>query len=127
MSGPGSGRTQSQDEIHRLIYTAVAQRRPITAICKEQKRLLCPHRLGWNREDLRRVLCYQYGGESERGLGPPGDLGNWRCLALERLGEVELLEGQWHTAENHTRPAHCIVRIEIDVDDQPDRKPQNGQ
>ena len=127
MTDPASGGTQPQDEIHSLIHSAVAQRRPIVAMYKERKRLLCPHRLGWNSDDLSRVLCYQYGGESESGLGPPGDPGNWRCLALERLGKVELLEGPWHTAENHTRPAHCIVRVEIDVDDQPDREPQNGQ
>ena len=42
----------------------------------------------------------------------------WR---LEKIREVELLDGLWHTAENHSRPAHCIERVEIDVDDQPER------
>ncbi|MGI8988063.1 MAG: hypothetical protein ACR2I2_00585, partial [Bryobacteraceae bacterium] len=52
-----------------------------------------------------RVLCYQYGGESESGLQPVGSLANWRCIAVEKLGAVELLEGSWRTAPNHSRPA----------------------
>ena len=79
------------------------------------------HRLGWNKEGGPRVLSYQYGGESETGLGPPGAQENWRCMALEKIREVELLDGLWHTAENHSRPSHCFERVEIDVDDQPER------
>jgi hypothetical protein len=121
MATPGSKRTQAAEEIHNLLRIAVAHRRPIAAVYKEFNRLLCPHRLGWNKEGGPRVLSYQYGGESETGLGPPGAKENWRCMALDKIREVELLDGLWHTAENHSRPAHCIERVEIDVDDQPER------
>ena len=121
MATPGSKRAQSAEEIHNLLRIAVAHRRPIAAVYKEFNRLLCPHRLCWNKEGGPRVLSYQYGGESETGLGPPGAQENWRCMALEKIREVELLDGLWHTAENHSRPAHCIERVEIDVDDQPER------
>jgi hypothetical protein len=66
-------------------------------------------------------------GESESGLGPPGSPSNWRCIALEELSKVKLLRGPWRTAPNHSRPAHCIVYVDIDADDQPERAPQNGQ
>jgi hypothetical protein len=121
MAGFGFRKGQSPEEIHGLIRLAVAQRRPIGALYHDLERLLCPHRLGWNRKGDQRVLSYQYGGESETGLGPPGTKENWRCMALQELSDVELLEGCWHTAENHSRPAHCIERVEIDVDDQPER------
>ena len=121
MAAPSSQKTQSLEEIHDLLRSAIIQRCPVGAFYKEQKRLLCPHRLGWNREGDPRVLSYQFGGESESGLGPPGAPENWRCMALDKLNEVELREGSWHTAENHSRPAHCIERVEIDVDDQPQR------
>jgi hypothetical protein len=39
---------------------------------KDLPRLFCPHRLGRNRAGELRVLCYQYGGESESGLEPMG-------------------------------------------------------
>ena len=90
-------------------------------------RLFCPHRLGRNKRDEFRVLCYQYDSESERGLRPPGSPANWRCIALEELSEVELLQGRWRTAPNHSRPASCIVNADIDTDDHPPREPQQGQ
>ena len=43
-----------------------------------RRRLFCPHRLGRNKDGQLRVLCYQYGGESESGLKPIGSRDNWR-------------------------------------------------
>src|SRR6266704_5014135 len=68
-----------------------------------RRRLLCPHLLGWNKHRRLQVLCYQYGGDSESGLQPAGASDNWRCLAVEYLSQVELIDGPWHTAENHSR------------------------
>ena len=73
-----------------------------------------------------RVLCYQYGGESESGLQPVGSPANWRCISVERLSAVKLLEGSWRTAPNHSRPASCIVKTDIDTEDYPERDPQKG-
>jgi len=76
----------------------------------------CPHRLGRNREGQYRVLCYQYGGKSESGLGPPGSAANWRCIALEKLSGSNCWTG-----------LGCIVDPDIDADDYPERDPQQGQ
>jgi hypothetical protein len=73
------------------------------------------------------VLCYQYGGESESGLKPAGSSENWRCIALDRLSEVELLDGMWQTAPNHSRPTSCIVDADVDAEDYPGGDPQQGQ
>src|SRR5580658_174868 len=83
--------------------------------------------LGRNSKGQLRVLCYQYGGESETGLGPPGSSDNWRCIAVEKLTAVEPLDGPWQTAPNHSRPASCIVDPDIDAEDYPERDPQKGQ
>ena len=79
------------EDMYRLIWTAITNRQPISAIYKELPRLFCPHRLGRNRVGQPRVLCYQYGGESESGLGPIGSPDNWRCVVFEKLrrGTVE--------------------------------------
>jgi hypothetical protein len=111
----------------RLVRSAIEQRRPLGAGYHGYDRLMCPHLLGWNAEGGRRLLSYQYGGDSKSGLGPPGSKDNWRCMALDELKDVEVLTGPWHTAENYARPATCITRVEIDVDDQPLRDWQNGQ
>jgi hypothetical protein len=118
---------QTVEDMYRLIWTAVANKQPISAVYKERFRLFCPHRLGRNREGKRRVLCYQYGGDSETGLAPVGSPENWRCVVFEKLRRVALLDGSWKSAPNHSRPTTCIVEADIDADDQPDRDPQNGQ
>ncbi len=120
-------RRQSPEAALRLLRVAVGYRRPIAAVYDDCKRLLCPHRLGWNREGERRVLCYQYGGTSVSGLEPRRARSNWRCLAVDKLLRVELLRDSWHTAPNHSRPQTCIARVEMDVEDQPEDAPQKGQ
>jgi hypothetical protein len=117
---------QTVEEIYRLVWTAVANKQPIEANYQGRYRLFCPHRLGRNREGQLRVLCYQYGGESRSGLDPLGSHANWRCVALEKLSRVKLVEGGWRTAPNHSRPASCVVEADIDAEDHPERDPQKG-
>jgi hypothetical protein len=106
-------------DIYELVRAAVENRRPISALYHDRRRLFCPHRLGRNTKRQLRVLCYQYGGDSESGLKPLGSPDNWRCVALDKLTEVELLNGAWRTAPNHSRPASCIVDPDIDAEDFP--------
>jgi hypothetical protein len=117
---------QTVEEMYRLIWMAIANKQPISAIYKDLPRLFCPQRLGRNRLGQPRVLCYQYGGESESDLGPVGSAENWRCVIFEKLRRVEVLSGSWKTAPNHSRPATCVVDADIDAEDQPEREPQQG-
>ena len=57
----------------------------------------------------------------------PSARSNWRCLAVDKLLQVELLQGSWHTAPNYSRPQTCIAQVEMDVEDQPEDAPQKGQ
>ncbi len=125
--GVVEAKIQTVEDIYHLVWAAVAGKRPMRAIYKSFPRLFCPHRLGRNRSGQLRVLCYQYGGESETGLGPDGAAENWRCIVLERLRAVELLNDPWRTAPNHSRPTTCVFDADIDAEDQPDRDPQTGQ
>jgi hypothetical protein len=105
-------RIQTVEEIYEWVWSAVADKRPIEAGYEERRRLFCPHRLGRNRGGELRVLCYQYGGESDSGLGPAGSPSNWRCIALKKLSRVKLLSDRWRTAPNHSPPLllHCTGR-----------------
>ena len=124
--GVVEAKIQTVEEIYQLVWVAVTGRRPFAASYHGLPRLFCPHRLGRNKEDELRVLCYQYGGESESGLEPAGSPANWRCIVLEKLGRVKLLDDGWHTAPNHSRPASCIIKPDIDAEDYPERDPQKG-
>ena len=112
-------RIQTVEDIYRVIWEAIAGKRPVRAIYKERPRVFCPHRLGRNRLGEMRVLCYQTGGESESGLAPMGSADNWRCIVLEKLRAVEMTDGSWVTAPNHSRPTHCVIDADIDAEDPP--------
>jgi hypothetical protein len=111
------------EQAHTRIRAAIIHRCPIAALYRGRRRLLCPHLLGWNRHRRLQVLCYQYGGDSESGLKPAGASDNWRCLAVDNLSHVELLDGPWQTAENHPRPQTSIEEVELDVDACPELAP----
>jgi hypothetical protein len=119
-------RIQTVEEIYQLLWEAVANKCTIEAMYRARFRLFCPHRLGRNRDGELRVLCYQYGGDSKSGLEPEGSPANWRCIELERLSRVKLVEGVWHTAPNHSRPGSCVVDADIDAENQRERDPQQG-
>jgi len=127
MAGAGTGRSGRKEDVYGIIRQAVETRRLISAVYDGHPRLFCPHRLGRNREGRLRVLCYQFGGASRSGLKPSGSPDNWRCVALDKLSAVELLEGKWETAPNHSRPASCVADANVDAEDYPDRNPQQGQ
>ena len=90
--------SQFLEEVNRRLRLSIRRRQPITAIYDGCMRQLCPHRLGWNKDEERRVLCYQYGGDSVSGLGEPGAQSNWRCLVVEKLSDVELADVVNYTA-----------------------------
>jgi hypothetical protein len=112
-----AAKIQTVEDIYGLVWTAVESKRPMGVLYHGRRRLLCPHRLGRNKAGQLRVLCYQYGGESESGLEPVGSPGNWRCIALEKLSRVELLDATRRSAPNHSRPQTCVAVADIDAED----------
>jgi hypothetical protein len=127
MAGPQISQVQSPDELANLIRTAMARRYPVAAIYEGRQRLLCPHMLGRNKGGRLRVLCYQYGGESESGLQRKDGHGDWRCFSVEKISHLRVLEAPWQGAESFPGRPTCIDEIEMAVDDQPDDDPQKGQ
>jgi hypothetical protein len=95
---------QTVEDIYRLVWTAVANRKPIEANYQGRYRLFCPHTLGRNREGQLRILCYQYGGESQSGLDPLDLSANWRCVAQGEVNGRRLA----HSAESFAAGfLHC--------------------
>jgi hypothetical protein len=109
---------QTVEDIYQLLRTAVVSKRSVRGIYNGcGGRWFCPHRLGRNHEGQLRALCYQYAGQSDSGLQAAGSSANWRCIAVEKLGRVKLLEGAWHTAPNHSRPQTCVAEVDVDAED----------
>jgi len=49
----------------------------------------------------------------------PDGMGAWRCLAVEKLSQVELRGDAWHTQPRAPRQT-CMDEIDFDVDAQPE-------
>ena len=110
---------KSLDATHKLLRTAMLQKKPIAAFYAGHRRLLCPYVLGRNKDNRVQVLCYQYGGHSASGLKAKGSPDNWRCIALDKLSDVEILSAPWQSADRHTRVQTCIEHVELDAEKPP--------
>jgi len=121
---PHSGRIQSVDEIYALLRTAGARKQPVAAMYEGQPRLFCPHLLGRSKQGRWNVFCYQFGGAGVSGLRTvSAGVGGWRCIVVDKLSQVELQSGGWHTEPRSSRQT-CIEELEFDADAQPGEDPQ---
>ena len=120
---PKAAEASSVSEIYELLRYAAARKQPVAATYDGQPRLLCPH-VGGRKSGRLPVFCYQFGGSSNR-VEPlaPEDRGVWRCLAVEKLSQVLLRTGTWHTESRSPRQT-CIDEIDFDADAQPEEDPQ---
>lgn len=120
---PERAEVQAVSETYELLRVAAARRQPVAAVYDGLLRLLCPHVLGRKSGRLH-VFCYQFGGNSASGLATASEgVGAWRCLAVEKLRQVELRVDAWHT-ELRSPQQTCIDEIDFDADVQPGEDPQ---
>jgi hypothetical protein len=96
-----------------LLMQAIEEKKQVVCTYDNYPREMCPHTMGIkNKTGLRQVISFQFGGGSSRGL-PPG--GEWRCMRVDEITNLQLREGPWHTGPNHSRPQTCVDQIEAEV------------
>jgi hypothetical protein len=116
-------KVQSVSEIYELLRVGAAGRQPVAAIYDGLPRLLCPHVLG-RKSGQPHVFVYQFGGSSNSGLPMVLEgVGGWRCLAVEKLSQVELRADAWHT-EPRAPHQTCVDEVDFDADAQRQEDPQ---
>jgi hypothetical protein len=96
---------------YNLFEQAMINRRQILCKYDGHPRELCPIILG-HSNGQEKALTYQFGGQSSKGL-PPG--GQWRCLWLAKVSNVQLRDGPWHAGEGHSQPQGCVEIVDLDV------------
>jgi hypothetical protein len=115
--GVTEAKIQTVEDIYRLVRTAVVSKRrfepSMTAASGGSART------DWAGLAKGRLKCFviSIAGRSVSGLQAAGSPANWRCIAVEKLSRVELLEDMWHTAPNHTRPQTCVAEVDVDAED----------
>jgi hypothetical protein len=124
MPAPRLKRSQSPEQAEQLVRQSIQTKQPISAVYKNCRRLLCPYLLGKNHAGRKQVLCYQFGGESRSGLEGRNSPNDWRCVALEELLEVQLIDQGWRAPSNRYQPQTCIEEIEETVAGWPVNEPR---
>lgn len=99
---------------YELVREAIETKKHILAEYKGYYREICPHAIG-TKKGAEKVIGYQFAGASSKGQIQENSPENWRCLFVNELENIELREGEWITAENHSRPNTCIDELDIEV------------
>ncbi len=96
---------------YELFVEAMASRKQMLCVYDGYPRELCPIILGRSK-GREMALTYQFAGEGKNGLPPEGQ---WKCLVLSKVSEIELRDGPWHAGSSHNRPQSCVEIVELDV------------
>jgi general stress protein 26 len=108
----GKSRRKRVSESYRHIWQAIRARKQIACSYDGRYREACPHILGYKTSGKEAVFVFQIGGESSSRL-PPG--GEWRCLDLDRITDLQLRDGAWRGGTRHSKPQACIQFVDVDV------------
>jgi hypothetical protein len=106
----------------KAFHRAILEKKQIICTYNGAHREICPHILG-HSEGVEKALVFQFAGESATTL-PPG--GEWRCLNLADVRDIETREGRWRSGRSHRATQQCVENVYIDVNtavpDQPGRR-----
>ena len=105
---------------YKLFEQAMRGRQQVVCLYGGHRRELCPVILG-HSQDQEKALTFQFGGSSSSGL-PRG--GEWRCLWLAKVSDVELRDGPWLSGSSHSQPQGCVDVIDLDVNPASPYKPK---
>jgi hypothetical protein len=97
---------------YEIFRQAIVAKKQVTCTYHGLSREICPHTLG-HTDGHEQALSFQFAGQSSKGL-PPG--GEWRCMKLAGVSNAALRTGEWHTADDHSRPQTCVKQIDIEVE-----------
>ena len=68
-----------------------------------------------------KAFTFQFGGDSRSGLPRRGE---WRCLWLSKVSDVQLRDGPWFTGSSHSQPQGCVEVVDLDVNPASPYKPK---
>lgn len=96
---------------YELFEEAMRCRKQILCVYDGYPRELCPIILG--RTDGQEVaLTYQFAGGGSKRLPPAGQ---WKCLYLSKVRDVQLRDGPWHAGDRHMQRQSCVELVDLDV------------
>ena len=94
-----------------LIAQAMIKRQQVLCFYQGHPRAICPAILG-HTDGQERTLAFQFAGSSSQDLPPGGD---WKCLDVAGMSNVELRSGEWHGGSSHREHQTCVKVVDLDV------------
>lgn len=94
---------------YETVRQAILNKQQVIATYDGHRREMCPHVIG-TKDGVERTLVYQFGGTSSSGNIP-----QWRCMDIDRLSNVSVRSGQWHTSGGHSKPQTCVDVVDVEV------------
>lgn len=96
---------------YALFERAMRTRQQVVCVYGGYRRELCPVILG-HSQGHEKALTFQFAGASKSGLPATGE---WRCLFLAKVSDVELRDGPWITGASHQQDPVCVEDVDLDV------------
>jgi hypothetical protein len=103
-------RWMGSDSPYALVRQAILRQWQVTGYYDGLYREFCPHEIGTKYPGERHVLGYQFGGQSSSGYLP-----EWRCMVVDRLLDVAIQPGDWHTGTGHSSAQTCVDFIDVQI------------
>jgi hypothetical protein len=97
--------------VYDLFSQAMIAQKQVLCLYDGYPRELCPIILG-HSNGQEKALTYQFAGQSRSGLPRAGQ---WRCLWLDKVTNVQLRDGPWRAGDVHTQPQGCVQTVDLDV------------
>jgi hypothetical protein len=104
-------RERVSSSTYDLFEQAMRSGKQIVCMYGGYPRELCPIVLG-HSQGQEKALTYQFGGKSKSGLPQAGE---WRCLWLSKVTDIQLRDGPWFVGSSHTQPQGCVEIVDLDV------------
>lgn len=95
---------------YTIIKRAIEHKESLTAKYENYIRYFSPHILGDDREGVKGVLGFQYGGGRCGGLPASGA---WCFFSLHDLRNVHPNGDRWRTGPLENKPLHLFAKIDL--------------
>lgn len=100
---------------YEILRDAINGKRNVSFVYDGLHRECSPHALGGKKDKLN-CLVYQFAGQTSKGPITGDAVNNWRCLDIAKIDDLRVIDGEWHSFENHSRPATCIDDMQVEVE-----------
>jgi hypothetical protein len=95
--------------IYDVLRQAIIDKQQVHLEYNDLYRAVCPVIIG-TKNGKKRVLTFQFGGESSKGLEKGGA---WRCMDVKKIQIIEVKKSDWHVGSYQSIPQTCVDKVDI--------------